>query len=213
MTAPTTHPLGPMEDNILLQAALDGDRRAWEQFYRRFDVLIRKSVCTTLHRYRGDVSEADSADFVAEVWVALLRHDRRKLRLFDPSRCSISTWIRRLATNCTIDQLRSAANKRASLRENDDVLDVVADTRQPRADIRILREEEADMARLAVTQLRVQDQAFVKLWLCDSRDHQEKAAELGITMNTFRSRQFKIKEKLARQVRRIQSREQFLSAA
>ena len=72
---------GEREEGLaLLEAALSGGRRAWDRFCRRYQALIIGCVRRVLRRYGATFNATDLADMVAEVWVALLREDRRKLR-------------------------------------------------------------------------------------------------------------------------------------
>ena len=91
MTAP---PAGS-GDADLVAAAQNGDRAALEALLRRhYDRLY--AVC---RRLTGD--DADAADACQDALIAIVRG----LATFD-ARSSFGTWAYRVATNCSLDELR-----------------------------------------------------------------------------------------------------------
>lgn len=185
------------EELALLDAALVGDARAWDRFCRRYQALIIGCVRRVLRRYGATFSTTDLADMVAEVWVALLREDRRKLRQYDPHRgYRLSSWIGLIATNCTIDHLRARTAEHSYLEEMKTVDRVLVDLSSPQS--RLEQLEAARLAQSALAQLDDHDRDFVIACFHDERPPAELAAELGVTVNTIYSRKFKVRAKLAR---------------
>jgi RNA polymerase sigma-70 factor (ECF subfamily) len=215
--APATtdrHPEQPgcsEEDYALLQRAIAGDHDAWEAFHRHYHRLVSATVSRVLRRYLGSYTEADLADFTADVWVALLSDDRRRLRLYEPARCRLATWLKLLATNCTIDQLRVSGHHNHN-RADDEVLAYIVDDQQPSPEALIERQQRADMVTAALWQLKAKDRNFVLTCLNETQPTKELARRLGISIHTIHSRKFKLRQKIARIVRRIQRDHRFLAA-
>lgn len=90
--APTAHVLRrarkrdwPELDWALIQKALDGDRRAFRQFYDCYEPRLRFAVGARL-RYRWPDSVAAFEDIVQSVWRYLKENDWRRLRRYNPHR-------------------------------------------------------------------------------------------------------------------------------
>lgn len=82
-------------DGELLERARDGDATALEEILRRHQSTIH-AVCTRIVIDRGGAEDATQ-----EAMIAVARGIRR----FD-GRSSLSTWIYRIATNASLDEVR-----------------------------------------------------------------------------------------------------------
>jgi len=185
-----------------LAELLNGDRQAWQRFYRRYNPFITACVSHVLRARNVPFGREDLDDFVSEAWASLLRDDAVGLRRYDPARGrTLSSWLRLLATRCTIDQLRGRATQQR-LREVEVEVDRPTDeTKGPDAQLELLRQARA--ACQALTQLKQRDRQFLEMCL-DDRDPADVARSLGIAVSTVHSRRFKISQKLHRMVRRQQ---------
>ncbi|MCU1364708.1 MAG: putative polymerase subfamily sigma factor [Ilumatobacteraceae bacterium] len=84
-----------IDDATLLDAARNGDRSSLDQLLRRhYDRIY--AVC---RRITGN--DADAADAAQEAMIAIVR----ALAKFD-GRSTFSTWVYRIATNASLDELR-----------------------------------------------------------------------------------------------------------
>ena len=181
----------------LLRRVLRGDERAWVSFCQRHESLIFSCVLRVLRRYNAAFNAEDLADLVAEVWVTLLRDDKRKLRLYDPKRgYRLASWLGLLATNSTIDQLRLRGECACYLEDLSGAEQLLVDSSRP--DNGIEERESAQLARMALRQLTSEERQFVLSCFHEERDPAELASEMGIAINTVYSRKFKIREKLVR---------------
>ena len=190
------------EEIALLAALLNGRRDRWTEFTRRYERLITSCVLRTLRRYDALFSRDDLEDLVSDVWLALLRDDMKKLRAYCPEKgFRLASWIALIATNTTIDRLRA--------RQTDDMhvedmssIDIASQSAEPDEDM--LGHERAQLAQAALEELSAEERAFV--WDCfhDERAPEEIAREQGVAVNTIYSRKFKIREKLAKIVRRLE---------
>jgi RNA polymerase sigma-70 factor (ECF subfamily) len=83
-----------------LASLLDGDKRAWRTFVRRYAPLVAAAV-------RGVAPmSGDTEDLAQEVFVRLCKNEYRLLRSYDATRASLSTWITIVARSTARDALR-----------------------------------------------------------------------------------------------------------
>jgi RNA polymerase sigma-70 factor (ECF subfamily) len=189
-----------LEEGQLLERLLDGEERAWTEFCRRYQGLLVASVRRVLRRCGTSASPEDLADLVAEVWLALLRDDKRRLRLYDPARGSLARWLGLIAASCTIDRLR-ARGRALRLAELPPERLLVDDS--PGPDRGLETRERRWLARGALRALKSPERQFVLSCFHDQRPPQELARELGVSINTVYSRKSKLCEKLRRIVARL----------
>jgi RNA polymerase sigma-70 factor, ECF subfamily len=163
-----------LADNELVTAAQGGDRGALDQLLRRHYDRVH-AVC---RRITGQ--EADAADAAQEAMIAIVR----SLDRFD-GRSSFGTWVYRIATNASLDELRR--RKRRAVPTSDD-----EHGRHERADpdgaARI--EGLGDHMSLTAALAALPDDYRVPVVLRDvaDLDYAEIAAILDIPAGTVRSR-------------------------
>lgn len=167
-------------DAELLRAFVDGDRDAFEALYRRF----HREVYGWILRIVRDPSAADDA-LVDAFW----RAHRSRAR-FDATR-SFGAWMRRIATNAAIDQLRRAPASVAL----DDVPEPIAGA-QPDADVQ--RHVIAALRSLS-PKLRV----VAVLALVEERPLAEIADALDVPIGTVKSRLFRATQALRAALTRL----------
>jgi RNA polymerase sigma factor (sigma-70 family) len=193
------------EELALLADLLAGKKHRWEEFTRRYERLITACVLRTLRRYDAIFSRDDLEDMVAEVWLMFLRDDLKKLRAYCPEKgFRLASWIALIATNTTIDRLRARQAEDTYL-EDLAAPDLVSPAREP--DEQAMDRQSADLARAALSELSPEERSFV--WDCfhEMQTPEEIARTHGVAVNTVYSRKFKIREKLAKIVRRLEGAE------
>jgi RNA polymerase sigma-70 factor (ECF subfamily) len=99
---PTTS--GPEHPDIDLGACLGGDKAAWDAFVGRYAGVIHSAIRRAVGGRPG--VDLDAGDLAQEVFLRLLKDDRRLLRSFDPQRASLSTWLSLVARSMAVDHLR-----------------------------------------------------------------------------------------------------------
>jgi RNA polymerase sigma-70 factor (ECF subfamily) len=98
------HPTGSPSDEQLVEAAVNGDREAFQLLVRRH----QRGLVSHLYRQTG---RRDGAlDLAQEVFLKIYL----SLASFDP-RYRFTTWLYRIASNCAIDQLRKKQPQTCSL--------------------------------------------------------------------------------------------------
>jgi RNA polymerase sigma-70 factor (ECF subfamily) len=93
--AVTPDTAAPLADEQLVDAALAGDRRAFERLVRRH----QRALVNHIYRHTGQREAA--FDLAQEVFIKVYQ----SLASFDP-RYRFTTWLYRIASNCAIDFLR-----------------------------------------------------------------------------------------------------------
>jgi RNA polymerase sigma-70 factor, ECF subfamily len=169
----------PMDRDIesgLIARAQAGDREALDDLLRAHRARIW-GVC---RRILG--SEVDAHDATQEACIAIMRH----IAKFDGN-AAFSTWIYRIATNASLDELRR--RKRRPVAADHDVLDFTRTAHlgssRPDVDRHVTDRIVVDQA---LARLPVEFRTAVVLRdLCDL-DYGEIAQVLGIPIGTVRSR-------------------------
>ncbi len=94
-------------DRLLLQRCLDREPRAWENFVDRFVGLVVHVVHRTTTGRGISIDESTRDDYVAEVFLVLIRHDFAVLRRFR-RQCSLATYLTVIARRVVVRRLQRA---------------------------------------------------------------------------------------------------------
>jgi RNA polymerase sigma-70 factor, ECF subfamily len=166
-----------MTDVELVDAARGGDRHAMDQLLRRHHDRVF-AVC---RRITGN--DADAADASQEALISIVR----SLGKFD-GRSSFGTWVYRIATNASLDELRRR-RRRPTVGMNESVgHDVAHDIVDPDAGIRI--DVVAERMAIDVALAGISEDFRVPIVLRDlaGLDYGEIAEVVGIPIGTVKSR-------------------------
>jgi RNA polymerase sigma-70 factor (ECF subfamily) len=178
VTTPTSSGSSGSDDIALVEAARGGDRSSLDQLLRRhYDRVF--AVC---RRVTGH--ESDAADAAQEAMILIVRG----LAKFD-GRSSFATWVYRIATNASLDELRRR-RRRPALADRDVGGDHDHDpsTADPDAATRV--EAIADRMAIDAALADLADDFRVPIVLRDVADfdYAEIADTLGIPVGTVKSR-------------------------
>lgn len=168
-------------DRDLLQRFVAGDQNAFEALFRRLSAEVHRWVL----RIVRDQSAAD--EVVVE---AFWRAYRGRAR-FDPSR-SVEAWLRRIATNAALDELRALRKRRE--RQTADP----AATAAPGPDAAL-----SQAIALAFRSLSPRLQLVASLALIEQRPYAEIADALSLPLGTVKSRVSRAAEALRRELSRM----------
>jgi RNA polymerase sigma-70 factor (ECF subfamily) len=163
------------DDQALVAAAQQGDRAALEQLIRRH----HERVVAICRRITGN--ESDALDAAQDAMIAMVRG----LERFD-GRSSVSTWMYRIATNASLDELRRRRRRPLTVVRDADhpehehadpgagrPIDLVADRAEVEAALRAVPEE----FRIPVVLREVADMEYSDI-----------AETLGVPVGTVKSR-------------------------
>ncbi len=181
-------------DAELLRRVLRTESVAWNELVRRFRSLIYRCVTKVIGRYDSVLSNADADEVYADVLLALVRDDMRKLRLYDARRgTKLSSWIGMIATNVAYDYLRGTA-RRPILDRIDGVPDIEEVKESPLDGI-LSTERRAHLNEM-LADYSDKDRAFVSLYYAQGLDAEEVAEEMKISVKTVYSKKHKLLARL-----------------
>lgn len=96
-----------MEDFDLIRNILAGDKHSWNIFVEKFSNLIYSTIIRTFHKNGRKAQPETVADLYQDVFVKLLKDNCKALCAFQGrNKCKLSTYLREIAKNTTIDHLR-----------------------------------------------------------------------------------------------------------
>jgi RNA polymerase sigma factor (sigma-70 family) len=178
-------------DLELLTRVLSRDPRAWVELVRRFRAVIRHCVKQTLLRHgAGLASSADVEDVHADVLVALLHDDMRRLRLWRPQQgARLGTWLGTIARNTAYDRLRADRRRLAG----SGACDLGPATPAP-ADAfeRLISAERRERVTELLGRLTDKDRAFFALYYRQELDAAEVAARMNVSVDAVYSWKHKL---------------------
>ena len=193
--------LDGLDDATLLARVLKRDNDAWRELLRRFGGLARKCIAKVVGH------GVDCEDALADLSLNLLRDDMRKLRLYNPSKCQLGTWIGMLATHTACDYLSGPAHKPFDLEdarhpsviwllERDVYGDGLRNTLKE-----LIYEQQRQRLQEVLPCLTMREQQFVKLYYNRELPPEEVARELGVTKTSVYVKRNKLEAKLKKLLR------------
>lgn len=186
-------------DEALLEAALAGSTVAWQALQRSLGGVIERVVGAVVRRYGARVTPHDREDMVAEVWLALLTDNCRRLRQFDPQRGTrLQGWVALIAAQSAVASLRAlpapgdahAAQEWARLAAGDPELAAKESARALQLKM-----------RRAMLQLSREDRHFLRHYLYHKGSTKAVAQALGLSTNAVYTRKSRITARLNRAAR------------
>ncbi len=167
-----------LDERDPLAELLAGDKRAWDNFVRRYAALIVAAV-RGIAAISGDVE-----DLTQEVFVRLCKDNFRLLRTYDATRASLSTWITIVARSTARDALRRRR------------LDSVPIDTVPEMYLKVDAVEPVPKLKLPEALLSPRQREILGMLYDREMDVADIAAKLGIDPQTVRSAHHKAMLKL-----------------
>ncbi|GGO87035.1 RNA polymerase sigma24 factor [Wenjunlia tyrosinilytica] len=169
----------------LVTAAADGDRRAFEELYRRYAVWLSL-------RLRGRCADAALVDdVVQETFLAIWRGSARYRHEGD-----VAAWLWRIGSRRLIDALRGAG-ARGRLRQ---ALSRVRGKDEPSAEEQVLAGvEHGDLAG-SLARLSPELRAVLQATVIDGLTTREAAVLLGIPPGTVKTRAMRARRQLRQEL-------------
>ncbi len=181
-------------DEVLVEAMLVNDTRAWREFQRRYDRLIHRCITKVTRRFASIVMHEDVREIYASLLLSLLANDKHKLKSFDPARGNrFSSWIGLLAINSAYDYLRALKREPAkgTLAEAADLVCELPDPYE-----QAVEQERAQIAARTLAGFSAKDKAFAALYFGEGMEPTEIARVLSISVKTVYSKKHKIQSRL-----------------
>lgn len=174
--------------NIDLPSCIAGSKNAWDQFVRASAPVIYAAVRKSL-RVRGRHSD-EIADRVQDVYVRLLREDCRLLRMYDPQRASLATWLTLISRTVVHEHARRKSLPTVHLDESATHENTMPDSASWSGGTNFTFDE------LPMNLLTSQQRQVMELLFRDGRSVEQAAKTLGVEAQTIRSAKHKALSRL-----------------
>ena len=194
VTAKRNNSTLPESEIALIGRALDGDQRAYTELTQRFRAAVFQIVYKIVH------DRETANDLVQETFMkafASLASYRSEFRF--------STWLYKIAANCSIDHLRKKRIQALSLdRQFDDKnggrsLEVADYSYHPGRDLE--RKEQRIGIQEAIASLPPKYREVIIYRHKDDKSYEEIAELLGIPIGTVKARIFRARELLKKKLK------------
>ena len=160
-----------------------------EQYQNLIHGIVYKIAGHRLHR-------ADIDDIVSAVNLRLLEPDGAKsLSAFDPTRgMELTTFIGMVAKSAAVDALRRLKHEVPIQEEPDEDGGAYYTPVSAEVDVltSLIRREQADKVRQAISMLPEADQRFLEVLVSDTGDLEDYAAQLGVSVANMKVRKHRI---------------------
>ena len=202
---PSEHEALRQEELALLERILEGDSRAFSEFYRRYQRLVASCIRKVFFKWSFDFTEEEINDMISAVFLSFLQDDYKKLRMFDPGRgYRLSTWVGIITTNATVDHIRKNAHPSVSFQDPDRRLPVPRSAFSGPSE-HFERQEESRLLLEAIDRLSPGDREFIALCYDQQLPPEEIGQRLQLNINTVYSKKNNILHKLMDLVAEISS--------
>jgi len=166
----------------VLAGCIRGNHGAWQAFVDRYARVIHTAVQGVLSRGSPGRQDVHAEDITQEVFLRLVRDDFRLLRLFDPTRASLVTYLTIISRSTTLDRVRRRYLKTVPL-------NVMADqTAQPPEPLRSIQ--------IPPDLLSPRQQLVLQMLFDRQMTVSDAAKALGVDAQTVRSTKHKAISKL-----------------
>ncbi|SMP37701.1 RNA polymerase sigma-70 factor, ECF subfamily [Neorhodopirellula lusitana] len=172
-------------DRQLLQRCLDREPRAWQNFVDRFVGLVVHVVHRTTSGRGLSIDEATRDDFVAEVFLVLIRHDFAVLRRFR-RQCSLATYLTVIARRVVVRKIQEMTQEPAASANGADFDSFAEGNGQASSpNHEIQRIENAEVVENLMTRLDDREANVVRMFHLEGKSYQEISQAVGLNENTI----------------------------
>lgn len=172
-------------DRHLLQRCLDREPRAWQNFVDRFVGLVVHVVHRTAVGRGVSIDEATRDDFVAEVFLVLVRHDFAVLRRFR-RQCSLATYLTVIARRVVVRRLQQMTKEPHAIGGNGQIDSPIHVNGHPAAhDEEIQRIENSEEVQHLMTRLDDREASIVRMFHLEGKSYEEISQAVGVNENTI----------------------------
>jgi RNA polymerase sigma-70 factor (ECF subfamily) len=185
------------QDWSLVQRCLDQDRAAWAELVEKYEATLFFTIRHTLRARGAEAPDELVADLQADVLMALVKDDFRRLSRY-AGRCRLGHWLKVVASNYTIDQLRQ---RRPTVSFEDPSRRAVAATsgltdHAPSPEQALQARQRQSAVRALYRELPQEDQRFMDLYLRRELSFEEIARQMDTTVGAIYARKNRVRKKL-----------------
>ena len=177
---------GSKPTDELVRRAIIGDGTAFTELWDTHIGALRSYL-------KGEMKYLDDF-YIDDICSRSFEKAFRQIRSFDPSKSQFSTWLRTIAHNTALDTIDAETRARARLvsldKESDHsgaIIDVLGDEAATPLE-QIVKEEDAEKLEGYIEGLPELYRAIARMRLLDGLQYKEIAEELGMELNTVRTR-------------------------
>ncbi|WP_428267133.1 RNA polymerase sigma factor [Haliangium sp.] len=186
----------------LRERILAGQDAAWTELVQRYRALIYRCITKVTGKYAPDLPLVELEEIYADVLMALIRDDARKIRMYDPTRgAKLSSWIGMIAVNTAHDFLRSVG-RRPMLDRIDGTPECYAESERTPLDM-LLEKERWDHFNGLLCEFSDKDRTFLQLFYGQGLDAGQVADEMAISVKTVYTKKHKIRRHLRDRIERV----------
>lgn len=172
-------------DRHLLQRCLDRESRAWQNFVDRFVGLVVHVVHRTTAGRGVSIDEATRDDFVAEVFLVLIRHDFAVLRRFR-RQCSLATYLTVVARRVVVRRLCRMSKEPQGVGGNEQNASPIHTNGHPVAhNDQVQRIENSEEVQHLMTRLDDREASIVRMFHLEGKSYEEISKAVGVNENTI----------------------------
>lgn len=182
-------------DRLLLQRCLDREPRAWQNFVDRFVGLVVHVVHRTTAGRGISIDESTRDDYVAEVFLVLIRHDFAVLRRFR-RHCSLATYLTVIARRVVVRRLQQTQRDTVVDGSREPARAAAVDRVADSAPTEIQRIENADEVEHLLARLDSREANVVRMYHLEGKSYHEISQAVGINENTIGSLLHRARQKM-----------------
>ncbi len=182
-------------DRLLLQRCLDREPRAWQNFVDRFVGLVVHVVHRTTGGRGISIDESTRDDYVAEVFLVLIRHDFAVLRRFR-RHCSLATYLTVIARRVVVRRLHQNQRDTVVDEPRGPAQAVAVNQVADNSPTEIQRIDNAEEVEHLLTRLDSRDANVVRMYHLEGKSYQEISQAVGVNENTIGSLLHRARQKM-----------------
>jgi len=173
-------------DQEILKQCIAGNKKAREEFVKRFSNPVYKWIQYTVKARHIPFSQQDLEDLHNTVFMKLFERRCKKLRQYKGKNgCSVFSWIRLITVRIVIDHLRTLRKDVLDQAGRNYVLENIPDLTREEFEPLALMEmsEQIDLLKQGLRSLMPRDRLFLKMHCLYGFSIQKVADILGISEN------------------------------
>lgn len=182
-------------DRLLLQRCLDREPRAWQNFVDRFVGLVVHVVHRTTAGRGISIDESTRDDYVAEVFLVLIRHDFAVLRRFR-RHCSLATYLTVIARRVIVRRLQQTQRDTVVDGSREPARAAAVDQVADSAPTEVQRIENADEVEHLLSRLDSREANVVRMYHLEGKSYHEISQAVGLNENTIGSLLHRARQKM-----------------
>jgi RNA polymerase sigma factor (sigma-70 family) len=187
-------------DYTLVQAALEGDEKAFTRLLSRYKEAIYFMLLKMVN------NRIDAEDLTLEAFGKAFKN----LHQYSPT-YAFSTWLFKIASNNCIDFLRKKKGIHVTIENNDtneNGESLRLKSKDPNPEEKLIRQQKAIILRRVVRKLKPRYQTLVELRYFREYSYEEIAKELNLPLGTVKAQLFRAREMLFKLIENTEMAEQ-----